>query len=1342
MPNNITNILRFDCKSKKRLEEMRKAISGEKSAIDFNKIIPMPDNLPPDTNKWAWANWGTERNAYEVEANAFEIKFNTAWATPQPVIRKISEIFPDVTFKVDYADTIHGYYCGTYVFEKGRVLSDEDGDAFFTTGVREWKNFDYASTWYLLPHDDDDDKFFGDLYTGKVLHDKSAFKKIKDVSFTSRIRIARLDDLCRELSRPFVYPVKIDEGTRFKQADGFSWYVKKAVLLEPFGVWEIFPKLGDYYNGTINLYGQPSLPKGLAFPSTIAGDLTFNGNDLTSEIKLPDHICGELSFKSCNIPPSFLLPEIMGDLSLSNVTFEKEAALPKKLIKLALHKMKNFNNMRMPDSCKTFSATECKFPEKFLESVQDLKEILFIHCELPDKFVIPDLPLEKLSFVNMKVPKGIRLPSGFNGTLEFEVTTLPGGINLPQDLSGKLRIIRSDITGPVKLPHSTTYDIIMMQGDDSKNIEAPGWLKDKITFKYPDKDYKDGQWYSKFDYSSTWYLLPFHPNDAGFFGDLYKGKVLHDTSAFKIKKDSSKPSRIRIASLDGLCAELSEPFIYPVKIEEGTCVRPAAYHAWYVEKVVLLEPFNVWEIFSKLGVYFGGTINFKGQPSLPPGLVLPTTIAGDLKFNGNDLPSKIKLPDDIDGLLSFQSCNIPPSWKLPVKVKEIQLLSSSFHENISFADTQAEVISITGCNHSPEVVFPEVFHGIIELKDETLSPSCLLPEIMDNLSLSHVTFEKEAALPKKLLQLALHEIKDFNNIRMPDACYSFSATGCKFPEKILESVRDLEHIRFINCELPDKFLIPGDNLKYLSFVNMNVPKGIRLPSEFSGTLEFEHTTLPGGINLPQDFSGKLMIIRSEIKGPVKLPLSKTYEILMAKEDDQKNVKAPEWLKKKITFKDPDEDFSDAEREKFDYSSTWYLLPFHHADAGFFRDLYKGKVLHDKFKTREVDNEPSGIRIASLDGLCAELSEPFIYPVKIEEGTRVRPAAYHGWYVEKVVLLEPFNVRKIFSKLSDYFEGTIFFDRPLSLPPGLVLPSTIAGKLKFNGNVLPSEIKLPDDIDGLLSFTSCNIPPSWKLPVKVKEIQLLSSSFHENISFADTQASEITIEGCDHDPVVVFPEEFNGLIQLRDETLSPSFVLPETIGDLSLANITFKKGVTLPKKILNGLFLQEIYNFKNTKMPASCKTFSAINCKLPEKFLETVQDLKEIQFINCELPDNFLIPDLPLDKLSFAQMNIPEGIRLPSEFNGNLEFMHTTLPGGINFPKDFSGKLSIFCSKITGPVMLPLSKTYEVLMAKGDDSENIKAPAWLKKKITFGDPVSFRRPANDGRVGSFDEELPF
>jgi hypothetical protein len=71
MPNDITNILRFDCKSKKRLKEMRKAISSETSAIDFNKIIPMPDPLPPDTNVWALANWGTKLNAYQVESNAF-----------------------------------------------------------------------------------------------------------------------------------------------------------------------------------------------------------------------------------------------------------------------------------------------------------------------------------------------------------------------------------------------------------------------------------------------------------------------------------------------------------------------------------------------------------------------------------------------------------------------------------------------------------------------------------------------------------------------------------------------------------------------------------------------------------------------------------------------------------------------------------------------------------------------------------------------------------------------------------------------------------------------------------------------------------------------------------------------------------------------------------------------------------------------------------------------------------------------------------------------------------------------------------------------------------------------
>ena len=424
------------------------------------------------------------------------------------------------------------------------------------------------------------------------------------------------------------------------------------------------------------------------------------------------------------------------------------------------------------------------------------------------------------------------------------------------------------------------------------------------------------------------------------------------------------------------------------------------------------------------------------------------------------------------------------------------------------------------------------------------------------------------------------------------------------------------------------------------------------------------------------------------------------------------------------------------KDYFDYSSTWYLLPLQEDDEKYFGHLSMGKNLQDKAAFRKQKNDPvkSRIRIASLDDLCSELSEPFVYPVKIEESTRVEKAGKYGWYVEKAILLEPFNVWEIFSNPDNHFRGSINLNGQPSLPLGLVFPSTVKGDLKFNHNILPPEIKLPDHIYGELSFQFCKIPPAWKLPARVGKLQLLSSSFHKSLSFAKTKASIISITGCDHSPKVEFPKDFEGQIQLEDETLSKSFVLPETIRDLSLSSIAFEKGAALPKKILGGLVLHEIQEFNDVKMPASCTKFSAMSCAFPETFLESIQDLKEIQFIMCELPDKFVIPDIPLEKLSFVEMNVPKGIRLPSRFNGTLEFNFATVPGGITLPQDFSGKLRIICSGIKGSIKLPLSKTYDIIVTKGDNLKKFKAPAWLKKKITFEPPDMPYCPP--------DDDLPF
>ena len=130
--------------------------------------------------------------------------------------------------------------------------------------------FDYSSTWYLLPHHDDDGKHFGQLSKGTVLQDTSAFKKQKDEPVKSLIKIIRLDDLCNELSNPWVYPVKIEDNTRVEKADECSWYTEKAVLLEPFNIWEVIAKLGGFSEGTIGIHNPLlGLDVTLSFDATL-----------------------------------------------------------------------------------------------------------------------------------------------------------------------------------------------------------------------------------------------------------------------------------------------------------------------------------------------------------------------------------------------------------------------------------------------------------------------------------------------------------------------------------------------------------------------------------------------------------------------------------------------------------------------------------------------------------------------------------------------------------------------------------------------------------------------------------------------------------------------------------------------------------------------------------------------------------------------------------------------------------------------------------------------------------------------------------------------------------------
>jgi len=154
MPNHITNILTIDGPLG-RVKEIYKAISpagappaeGEAAEqpeidspfkpasrkelavrmkdleeIDFAKIIPPPEG-EYDSYNWNIANWGTKWNAYDQEkTDANTLVFNTAWAMPEPVIRALSEMFPDVTVKIKWADEDFASNCGEIHYEGGREV--------------------------------------------------------------------------------------------------------------------------------------------------------------------------------------------------------------------------------------------------------------------------------------------------------------------------------------------------------------------------------------------------------------------------------------------------------------------------------------------------------------------------------------------------------------------------------------------------------------------------------------------------------------------------------------------------------------------------------------------------------------------------------------------------------------------------------------------------------------------------------------------------------------------------------------------------------------------------------------------------------------------------------------------------------------------------------------------------------------------------------------------------------------------------------------------------------------------------------------------------------------------
>ena len=131
MPNHVTNRIEL-YGDQENINKVLELIEGERECIDFNKIIPMPDNIfrgnlgPEERNKygknnwydWSLYNWGTKWNAYNsnFDADNNAIEFDTAWSCPISVLNKLAEMCHEhnISFDGKWADEDCGFNVGTF----------------------------------------------------------------------------------------------------------------------------------------------------------------------------------------------------------------------------------------------------------------------------------------------------------------------------------------------------------------------------------------------------------------------------------------------------------------------------------------------------------------------------------------------------------------------------------------------------------------------------------------------------------------------------------------------------------------------------------------------------------------------------------------------------------------------------------------------------------------------------------------------------------------------------------------------------------------------------------------------------------------------------------------------------------------------------------------------------------------------------------------------------------------------------------------------------------------------------------------------------------------------------
>lgn len=111
----IVNILTFSG-DKEQIKNLLNFVEVKnETAINFNKIIPMPTGLSAeDKTKWMIEHWGSKHNASCTASTENTITFDSTLFCPIPIINVLVKIYPLVKINVKFADENVRFNCGEF----------------------------------------------------------------------------------------------------------------------------------------------------------------------------------------------------------------------------------------------------------------------------------------------------------------------------------------------------------------------------------------------------------------------------------------------------------------------------------------------------------------------------------------------------------------------------------------------------------------------------------------------------------------------------------------------------------------------------------------------------------------------------------------------------------------------------------------------------------------------------------------------------------------------------------------------------------------------------------------------------------------------------------------------------------------------------------------------------------------------------------------------------------------------------------------------------------------------------------------------------------------------------